>query len=537
MLKVIVADDERRVCQLIIKLIDWEELGMVVVGVASNGVEAIDLIRIHNPDLIITDIRMPGYDGLEMIVRAKKINNNLEFIIISGYGQFEYAQKAIRYGVSDYLLKPIKKDELTQTLIKIKESIRRKKGQLSIKEQYEIVLKNNIDRKREGLLNEFSIYDPDVNKVQTIDEVNHDYYFNFKSGYFQVFAIKIDSNSKAYINNQDVIEKKVETVVDNAFQDITYDLETSFMGSTCYSIINHSFDNKNTIHKQFRSILQELTRQDVILREMEVTIGLGKRVEAINGLHESFETATWSIEERIVKGTRRIIEDGIPVDNNLTNSELLHSFNTLFLRAVEKLNTQEVIKTLNSLKSNLKDQSTLNGHQVLHVIKEICSLYVFTMRKNKLPIENGDSFLGEFNDCATECNSIDQVFDQLSKVVVESLEKVMDERVNMNTKPIRLAKEYIDKNYMKNITLEDLGKIIGFNPTYFSSLFKKETGASFTEYLLDVRIKQAKELLKELDLRVSDICEMVGYSDVKYFTKLFTKHTGLKPNEYRRIYS
>lgn len=103
MIKVIIADDEENVCRLIRSLIDWESLDMEIVGIAHNGVEALNLVKSLSPDLMITDIRMPGYDGLEMIRRAKNIAQDLNFIIISGYPHFEYAQNAIKYGVGDYL--------------------------------------------------------------------------------------------------------------------------------------------------------------------------------------------------------------------------------------------------------------------------------------------------------------------------------------------------------------------------------------------------------------------------------------------------
>ncbi len=120
MIKVVIADDEENVCQLIRGLIDWKSLDMEIVGVAHNGVEALELIKTLSPDLMITDIRMPGYDGLEMIQRAKMIKDNLDFIIISGYRHFEYAQNAIKYGVSDYLLKPIKKEDFLIALNKMR---------------------------------------------------------------------------------------------------------------------------------------------------------------------------------------------------------------------------------------------------------------------------------------------------------------------------------------------------------------------------------------------------------------------------------
>ena len=121
MMKVIVADDEAKVCQLICSLVDWASLDMEVAGVAHNGIEALELVETLRPDLIITDIRMPGYDGLELISRAKAAKPDLDFIIVSGYRHFEYAQSAIKYGVSDYLLKPIKKADLIETLLRTRE--------------------------------------------------------------------------------------------------------------------------------------------------------------------------------------------------------------------------------------------------------------------------------------------------------------------------------------------------------------------------------------------------------------------------------
>ena len=121
MLKVIIADDERLICRLVQALGDWEALDMEVAGLAENGLEALELIERERPDILITDIRMPGCDGLELIRRAKELRPELEIVIISGYAHFEYAQTAIRYGVGNYLLKPIKKDELMETLRKMKE--------------------------------------------------------------------------------------------------------------------------------------------------------------------------------------------------------------------------------------------------------------------------------------------------------------------------------------------------------------------------------------------------------------------------------
>ena len=152
MLKVLIADDEKKVCQLIEKLVDWEALDMQVTAVAENGIEALEKIKEYSPDIALTDIRMPGYDGLELVRLGKEHNPKMEFVIISGYRHFEYAQSAIRYGVNAYLLKPIKKEELNETLRKLGEQLREKTDQLSYAEKVQLTLKSDKETLRQTFL-------------------------------------------------------------------------------------------------------------------------------------------------------------------------------------------------------------------------------------------------------------------------------------------------------------------------------------------------------------------------------------------------
>lgn len=131
MLKVVIVDDEKMICSLISQLLDWEELGAKIVGMAYTGTEALEMIQEQRPDIIISDIRMPGYDGLELIKRTKEAGIESEFVMISGFKQFEYAQNAMKYGVKYYLLKPIEEDKLTEI---IKESKLLVETNLSISE-------------------------------------------------------------------------------------------------------------------------------------------------------------------------------------------------------------------------------------------------------------------------------------------------------------------------------------------------------------------------------------------------------------------
>ena len=185
MWKVIIADDEKLICKLVQTLVDWNSLGMEIVGTAENGLEALALIEEKSPNILITDIRMPGCNGLELIKQAREIQPDIEIVIISGYAHFEYAQTAIAYGVGNYILKPIKQAELTETLQKIV-----KRLEVSYKNNLSGSLpnaQNDLKKLRENLLKDIL----NGKTGFTADRMEKDYYFKLQEGVLQPFLFKI----------------------------------------------------------------------------------------------------------------------------------------------------------------------------------------------------------------------------------------------------------------------------------------------------------------------------------------------------------
>lgn len=192
-LKVVIVDDEERICQLIQALINWEEMGLQVEGMAHNGIDACEVVRKVRPDILITDIRMPGCSGLELIEKVKKTCPELEIIVISGYAHFEYAQQAIKFGVGHYLLKPINRAELTETLEKLKQRIRERRESERDKE----VLIQKAQKNESHMRSEFvlALFDGNVEKdmgnvlPEILEETYHIY---LKPGILQAFCLKMD---------------------------------------------------------------------------------------------------------------------------------------------------------------------------------------------------------------------------------------------------------------------------------------------------------------------------------------------------------
>lgn len=533
MLKVIVADDEIRICKLIMNLINWEELGMAIVGVADNGIDALRLIEQEQPDLVITDIRMPGCDGLELIEKAKKLNEQLEFIIISGYEEFAYAQRAMEFGVKDYLCKPINKDSLLKALGRAQEAIAKKEQQSNLEKEYQVI-KQDVGKIRASFLQNL-VYDRgEGEKAFPWDELEQSPYFHFRDGNFRVIAFKIDGPNLESKKPEEFLAKLAETLR-LALPELTYDMELIHQENSLYVLVNYRPEVKAEIEAVLKRILNE-TKVSFLPFGLMLTIGLGEEVTSLDGLDAAVLSAKKAIDDRLIKGTGRLLEAARSDQGGTYNEDHFCEFTKQFTKAVELLDPDEIKKVINTFKENL-GREKVSGSAIKRLAREIGNTYYITLRNNKIKLADGAGEQKQLAKVIDNCYSLDLLFKELAEHFTSSITRLVADRTQQNLGQIRQAKQYIEDNYMNNLTLEELGSYLGFNPSYFSTLFKKETGYSFLEYLAKVRIEKAKELLKEPGLRIQDVSLMVGYSDVKYFTKLFIKHTGMKPKEFRRLFA
>lgn len=537
MIRVVIADDEVKVCQLIYGLIDWKSVDMEIVGIAHNGIEALELIKNLQPDLMITDIRMPGYDGLEMINLGKQIKKDLDFIIISGYSHFEYAQSAIKYGVSDYLLKPINKKELLNTLNKIREKYKQRTEQLSSEEQLRLRLQSNIDKLRSGFFTELLLQKGIDRAGIEIEKINKEYHFKFRRGCFQVFIVKIDCEYENFYESIKILKEKLIQILQEHIKSECFDMEIYFKNSRAYCVLNYETDNQKTIRKKLRSSLDEILVQKSLFYTIEFTIGLGIAVEDIKQLTDSLKTAEWAVGQRLIEGTGKLLEGGLMQDFSSNRDVLIADFTKNMETSLEVLDKNGIVAAIDLLREQVLGKSNISGQEIFRLIMDVCSTYLILLRNYQFNTDNTERFHEIFSLRADLCSSAWELFVYLSKAIGESVGTIIEDKKQADIKPIRTVKQYIQQNYMKPITLKEISSLAGFNDSYFSSLFKKESGKNFSEYLSEVRMNKAKDLLKETNLCIADICQTVGYNDLKYFTKNFKKFTGLKPNEYRKLYA
>jgi len=531
-MKVIIADDEQKICALINHLADWDALNMEVIAFAHDGYEAIKLVEELKPDVLITDIRMPGYNGLEVIKKIKSKLPNIQFIIISGVKEFEYAKEALHYGVVNYLLKPVNEKELMHTLKKIKERHHEQNNQINTQQKLEQMNKENQRRTRKAWLDQYLFSKDKLNFFPSIELLNKEYGYHFQPGHFQIATLKIDGLPSDELSNNH-FANKVEWLLRTHLQNC-YDFEHIFCNGRFVMLLNYSI-TYSRIRDDLHTILEEFLQEKDIFKGCSVTISLGTSDTCIGQLSKSKRSSDWALAQRIIRGTNQIITENEYED--YAHTFLIDTFNKNFLRAIEFNEVTEISALLAQFEKNLLAQPSITGVTILKICREIFELYIFALKKFQILLPDFEQLTHSFILELDNFGNARDMFQHLTDHILTSFSQIINEKNNRDSQPIALAKQYISKNFTHPITLEIISNEVGFSPAYFSTLFKSKTGENFSDYLFNIRMEEAKRQLRETQNTVSIICTNVGYSDIKHFTKGFKKHTGLKPKEYRNLYA
>ncbi|MEY8389356.1 response regulator [Oscillospiraceae bacterium 38-13] len=510
MWKVIIADDERLICRLIEALIDWETLDMEIVGKAENGLEALQMVKELHPHLLITDIRMPGCDGLDLIRQARDLSPGLEIVIISGYAHFEYAKTAIAYGVGSYILKPVNQEELNKTLKKIvlrlEERGRRERTE-------EDLIRDLLDGKREF----------------TKEELAQSYQFHIQDCQLQTFFLKLDLDGDELGGPaRAIIRQKAEEMFQTTMLPSCSEGALYLRNYAGCGLLSYPHGERDRVRRGLRELLKQLEANKNLFGPVEFTIGLGRPIQEAGELAGSMDAARLAAAERLIEGRGRMLED-VPPASGLLRQKVLTQYTKLVDRGIEILDEETLRLAREGLRTGMMAVDRIRGREIIELVLDAGR--IFALRAGC-----GDGETQAFQQSCGQCGRTELLFRELERLHTRTLLELKERRENETTRPIRMAKQFIQENYGQNITLEDVCGAVGFSSAYFSALFKKETGEGFSKYLTQVRIDQAKKLLRETGLSVSEVCESVGYSDRKHFTQTFHKMTGVTPAEFRRLY-
>lgn len=525
MYSLLVVEDEKWIRKGIVHKLKKVDLSFDEIYDAKNGIEALEIIKDNNIDIIITDICMPDMDGIELIKKVKEFNKHIEFIIISGYSEFRYAEAAINMGVKSYLLKPTTDDDLMSALNKVISHIEEKR-------QYSNLSKENINIK---ICNEKLTYENELNyllksRQNKSEFLQENYPLMYNSNQYQLMILNINYDAKDECKNKyyDIEEMKAK-IFDYLVTNIHFDNYYAFNNMDILNqILILMWGNENRLGLTCDKISKKLFYDCLHEEQISKTIGISTIFENINDeLHKSAKKA---LDLRLIYGLNKIYT-GEHID---ISNEFIFPKNELKLlkKNIERGYIKNVKVLLAEIfsKERFKESSASN---LYFLYSEVVNTIYETLYSTSVDIEKVTQYDLSQYDIMNYANRLEDISLYLFKLIENRL--AMNKKTPINCRElVEEITKYIDMHYEEKINVKSLAARYGINPNYFSTIFKEQLGLTCTKYITMKRLDYACRMLKETDINVEEIAKSVGYNDLQYFYRVFKKEFNYTPMEYRK---
>jgi two-component system response regulator YesN len=533
MLKLIIADDEKWVRTAIKSIILFDDPVYVLASEASNGIEALELCRQHKPDILITDIMMPGLNGLELISELTRTLPDIRIVVISGYNDFDYARTAMRYGVRDYLLKPVDENELHQVLDRIKNEIAETEKQKHERESRQKQYERALPVISEAFLNK--LISQNALTSENIRNEAQKYGMDLSGDAFTVCAVSPDIS----LQNGEEPEayEYCRTIVKRAMRKFAG--AVTFSPENDKSLLISIVRGKKAREKISRAfgICSRILRKK---RGISISCGVSNESHSPCMLQNLFPDAVEALEARFWNGpgTMSFHAPGcLSEDPGLSLEE--ETLNKIILN-IKLSNLQTALSFIENMSASLKVSPAPNFRPGL--VREFYWQFiqsVIIMLNIQLPFIHQETVVSgrHPHDRIREIRFFTELEDYVKELLRRIYDFYHDRNPVDNGNLIENAKRVIESNYAGDISLEQVARHVHLSPAYLSELFKKQTGMSFIDYKTIVRIENAKKLLSDPSATISEVSAKVGYSDPKYFSKLFRKITGKTVYEFKKGHS
>ena len=528
MYKIMLADDEGIVIDSLKFIIEKEFGDECQIEYAKTGRSVIELAENYRPDIAIMDIQMPGINGIDAMKEIRANNKNIIFIVMSAYDKFDYAKEAIKLGVMEYITKPMEKNKiiaaLQKAMGKIDKERMKRSNDLLIREKLETVV---------PIIESGLIYNMLFQEHFTEDIDNYKNLLGITQNQAYMLAVVCgDDQEGSHMTNavgSSVKMQQHDKVVRECMKEYYPNCVVgSTMGNKLAVMIPYDGD-KMEYNERIAIIEKSRELVRVLRRKTDISFRVGiSSVKTLEEARDSYKEALNALT--MTTGSVAHVDD-LPIGCQYEADYPIHLEKRLFAE-VKNGETDHAIATAETyfdlVAANYADDLMNMRLKVLefalfaeHLAYESGGMtYEFRAREDYLPtimaISDLDTLKKWFGDkIGTATHNVSCKATEKSMSVVET------------------AKEYIQNNYSKDISLDDVSRTVNISPYYFSKIFKEETGEGFVEYLTGIRIEKAKELLNTTEYSIKEICSMVGYADPNYFSRSFKKNVGVTPTEYK----
>ena len=535
MLKVFLVEDEVVMRNGIKNNIPWEQEGFEFAGEASDGELAYPLIKKEKPDILITDIRMPFMDGLELSRLVKKELPQIKIIILSGYNEFDYAKTAINIGVTDYLLKPISSAKLLEAVKKVADMIEKEQDNARLIKRYEKEMEENILQEKHKLWGALA-----SNRLSTIEllEKGQRLGIDFTASAYQVFLFKLMQEGDATGCSEELnrASEKVNELAGSWEHVLSFDRSPE---GWAFLIKGESEEEVQSTYLETRKELLELVDG---YPKVEYFGGIGNVVHRIGDIQTSYKEAARAFSSRFFMDANQIADSAEMVkvqmeqDGKIDVSKMLSKKreHELVERFLKNGTTEEVDSFLDELFQNIGEQNCKSLLYRQYVVMDLFFCASDFLGNLEIDIENLPEECRDINQIVEKAEDAENLRYQIGNLFTETMQLRDSHSKKKYSKLLEDAKAFIDENYKHDeMSLNTVAAQVNISPSYFSTIFSSEMGQTFVEYLTHVRLEKAKELLMCSNMRTAEIGYEVGYKDSHYFSYIFKKVVGCSPKEYR----
>ena len=526
MYKIMLADDEGIVIDSLKFIIEKEFGDECTVAFAKTGRSVIELAETFRPDIAVMDIQMPGINGIEAMKEIRKSNNSVIFIVMSAYDKFDYAKESIRLGVMEYISKPMERGKIVSVLrqaMKVVDDERQKRStDLINKEKMETV----VPIIESGLIYSILMQEQIPENIENYKtmlslEENNAYMLALMCGDEQQggrMTNAVGSSVKLHRHYQEI-----RTLIKEYFHAIV----GSVMGNTLAVMVpcggESDYNERVKQIDRARELVRELRKK----LDLSCRIGIGSEKE-LKSLSESYSEALSALT--ITTGSVAHVDD-LPIGCEYETDYPVDLERKLF-EAVER---GELNNATSYARQFFDWMTEFNPDSLMEILTKALE---FVLWAEHLAYEKGGMIYQfrsrqDYLPFVMATQELPVLREWFSEKISAACRNVINKRTEKSNSIVETAKEYLKQNYAKDISLDDVSRIVNISPYYFSKLFKEDTGETFIEYLTAIRIGKAKELLDASEYSMKEICAMVGYSDPNYFSRTFKKNVGVTPTDYK----
>ena len=524
--KVILVDDEVEVIDVMKKKIRWNELGFDVVGSANNGVKALELVEKLQPDVVLTDIKMPYMDGLELSRKLNQYYPNIYIMLCTGFDEFEYAKEAVHLEIKEYMLKPINATELSESLEKLKNTLDKDREEKLNVKKLEDYFQEALPKLQSNFF--ISLIEGRVNEGD-YERFLQNYRVHMKGPLFCCIIFHTSANNVPDGMDPLLLSMSVEREIKQRMTEDCNCQEFIYMGSTLLIMELHSEDEI----AQLTDNCDRFCRWAWRIMGAVVTAGIGTVCNTLRDISISYEGAREAVSYRVLYGTKRAINIAEIVPKEPKKMVPLEEtrMQDLF-RAIHVGNSEEIRKeAIKETKKLHKNAATISQYNL--VTMEIVSGFFKFCSNNSMDFNEISGNVPNLYERVTQLDE-SSMTNWIVNMSMGISEKLRSTRNSTSRRMITNAQNIVENRYMEPaLSLDDVCADLSVSNSYFSSIYKKETGQSFVSYLTDYRMDRAEELLLNTDEKSYKIAEKVGYQDANYFSYLFKKKFGVSPTKYR----